>query len=83
MAAAYGMARVAPGIKQCIKRIKMHHLHAKNQKSNGQGVSFPRPFSTGERDTMLFRLKILWGRFLSPSPGIFSNVGSFRFFAKS
>jgi len=49
----------------------------------GKGFPSPDPFSTGEGDTMLFRLKILWGRFLSPSPGIFSHVGPFRFFAKS
>jgi len=49
----------------------------------GRGFPSPDPSSTGEGDTMLFRLNILWGGFLSPSPGIFSNVGPFRFFAKS
>jgi len=44
-----------------------------------KGLPFPEPYSTREGDTMLFRLKIIWGGFLSPSLENFSNVGPYRF----
>jgi len=47
----------------------MHHLHAKKiQNFIGRGLPSPDHSSAVEGDTMLFRLKILWGGFLSPSP---------------
>jgi len=62
----------------------MHHLHAKKIKNlMGRGLPSPDPSSTGEGDTILFRLKILWEGFCLPPQKFFSNVGPFRSFAKS